>query len=305
MNIAIANFSPIQSATQRKPRSFRIFEFGSNSLKCHDVETDGVDCEMNRRKKNWDVAERVFQNGRLGSEFTIETIHKLEELAGGNAFDDAYAVATGTFRSAQDVREFVETIRIRCGLRVRLLAAREEALLLVDGLEARSGAEYFFDLGGWTLQAVSRRADPEAPPRLLVSFPFGAIRLRELVGDTLVAPERYQAVRQYLIVQILENLPPGEPLPDGMSALGSGGTIKKLARLCDGEISHGDILAHIARASRGDLPRELGKRRGRVWLPGLLALDALFRAIQPSRLKYADSGVARGLVRRMLRDDSA
>ncbi len=171
-------------------------------------------------------------NGRLGDEAADRTVLALRDfvaVARGAGAVRTVAVATAAVREAGDRRAFVDAIRDRTGLDVEVIDGEREAayafLGAVHGLAVEDGL--LFDIGGGSLE-VTRFAHRELDRAW--TLPLGALRLSDefLGSDPPTVDEREELTRH--VRRTLKGAGVG-PLGPGERVVGTGGTVRNLARM--------------------------------------------------------------------------
>jgi exopolyphosphatase/guanosine-5'-triphosphate,3'-diphosphate pyrophosphatase len=244
-------------------------------------------------------------------ERTLDALRDFKAIAVGAGARRSVAVATAALRDAENAPALLARAREELGVEVRIISGEEEAwygfLGAVHGLPVAHGV--LFDLGGGSMQ-VSQFQD-----RTLlrsVSLPLGSLRLSDafLASDPPKSGEirRLQAhVREALDGARLAPLAPGESL------VGTGGTVRNLAKVDrvsrDYPLTrlHGYLLsrrrvheiAAMVAARRLKHRREipgLNDDRGDSIVGGSLAIQALMDLLQARDVLVSGEGVREGLV---------
>lgn len=303
------------STSRRGEKPFGLIEMGSNSLKFYLVpearrDRDGslIDApDVVTRKFPWNVAHEYFERGEV-SERTlgdvVETVRRIETVAGGVPLSSMLAVATGIFREIDGVEELAARVLRETGVRMRIISGSDEAGLMARcfavGDPGRSA--FIFDLGGATLEWALLIGGSH---RDRGSLPLGAIRgeyaLREHRGD-LAAYLQHGAS---WCDRVLATLPrwsraAGEP-PEILLA-GTGGTVKAAARSLErGTIDIAALRQLIERVGRDGAPRFLKPARRAVLLPGLVILWRMLVHWDAARIIHGRSSVRDGMAARLVR----
>ncbi|MDP9341399.1 MAG: Ppx/GppA family phosphatase [Actinomycetota bacterium] len=259
------------------------------------------------------LARDLGKDSRLGPETvrrTTEAIRDFRSIAEGAGASRIVVVATSAVREADNGEELVEEVRRGSGLEVRIIDGDEEArfafLGAVHGLDVESGL--VVDVGGGSLE-VSRFEHREMVRSW--TLPLGSLRLsdRFLESDPPDGDE-IQALRDH----VAETLAGAgiEPLGPDEGVIGTGGTIRNLAKV-DRQGTrypiprlHGYVLARKRVQDLADLlaSRRLSRRRS---VPGLnrdradsivggaLATLAMLEAAGASRLIVSGQGLREGV----------
>ncbi|HEY7510233.1 MAG TPA: Ppx/GppA phosphatase family protein [Vicinamibacteria bacterium] len=244
-------------------------------------------------------------------ERTLDALRDFKAITVGAGTGRSVAVATAALRDADNAPALLARVRDELGLEVRIISGEEEAwygfLGAVHGLPAEHGA--LFDLGGGSMQ-VSHFQD-----RALlrsVSLPLGSLRLSDaFLGSD---PPKPGEVRR-LQTHVRETLEAAEiaPLATGESLVGTGGTVRNLAkvdrvsRAYPLTLLHGYTLsrrrvheiATMVAARRLKHRREipgLNDDRGDSIVGGALAVQALMDLLQAREVVVSGQGVREGVV---------
>ncbi|HVR69829.1 MAG TPA: Ppx/GppA phosphatase family protein [Vicinamibacteria bacterium] len=242
---------------------------------------------------------------------TLDALRDFKAIAVGAGARRSVAVATAALRDAENAPALLARVREELGVEVRIISGEEEAwygfLGAVHGLPVEHGV--LFDLGGGSMQVSHFQ---ERALRRSVSLPLGSLRLSDafLGSDPPKAGEvrHLQAhVREMLERERLAPLAPGEAL------VGTGGTVRNLAKV--DRVSraypltrlHGYLLSRrrvheiatllAARRlkHRRDIPG-LNEDRGDSIVGGSLAVQALMDLLQAREVLVSGEGVREGLV---------
>lgn len=270
-----------------------LLECGSNSLKVHFRAHDSA--ESRTKKLPWRLGRDVYETGNA-SPGTLETIvGAISELArDGFQRDSLLAIATEWLREAGNKTDVLGQLRDRAGLYVRILSGREEGSLLAEGyLRAGGGIPAtLLDLGGGSAQLVHLSEEKTV---LRDSLPLGAIRLFCL-GREEGKPWNRRFVEEH-IDSVLETA----AIVPSPRLVATGGTVKALCKLLGKTlVDPGTVDALIERISREGPPSSLSPERREVFLPGLIVLSKILRALGASELSYQPIPVGRIFFERLM-----
>jgi exopolyphosphatase/guanosine-5'-triphosphate,3'-diphosphate pyrophosphatase len=243
-------------------------------------------------------------------ERAFEALRDFRSIARGSGVRRMVAAGTSALRDAANGDAFIGRVKRELGITIRLLSGVEEArygfLGAVGGLPVEHGVQ--FDLGGGSLQIARFRGR-----RLLgaTSVPLGALRVSDafLRSDPPSAGE-VRRLREHARGVLAEaGL---APLGAGERLVGTGGTVRNLARVeqraSDYPIArlHGYTLTHRQlREVNALLGGSRLKRRGRV--PGLnqdrrdsvvgggLVVETLMEVLEAEDVLVSGQGVREGL----------
>ena len=260
------------------------------------------------------------QEGRLAPEAlerVFEALRDFRSVARGSGVARMVAAGTSALREAPNGAAFIRRVRRELGIEIRLLSGVEEArygfLGAVSGLPVRSGVQ--FDLGGGSLQ-VARFHDR----RLLgaTSVPLGALRVSHaFLGSDPPAAAEVRKLREHARAVL------GDaglaPLGRGEGLVGTGGTLRNLARVEQRESGypiarlHGftftrrrlrDVTARLTRLRLKKRGRTSGlnqDRRDSV-VGGALVVETLMDVLGAGEVLVSGQGVREGLATSLATD---
>jgi exopolyphosphatase / guanosine-5'-triphosphate,3'-diphosphate pyrophosphatase len=231
------------------------------------------------------------------------------------------AVATEACRQASNAKVLVERVAREVGLKLEIVAAKEEARLAALGCAPLVGGDYdgalVFDIGGGSTETIwIERANGKPKLQHYASVPIGVMTLAEAENGTPY-PEmcahmqaRFAAVRREMDAN-------GAFDPARHHLLGTSGTVTTLAGIalklpryvrskvdgtwhdCATMQAVVDRLVVLNRAARADLGC-VGDERADLIVPGCAIYSAI-RSVWPcARLRVADRGLREGILRDLL-----
>jgi exopolyphosphatase / guanosine-5'-triphosphate,3'-diphosphate pyrophosphatase len=293
-----------------------VIDLGSNSFRMvvfeetHDSweRTDELSAAVR-------IGEGLAASGQLSEVAMERALHTLDRFAalcerrglGEGAVD---AVATSAIRDADNGHAFLERVRVRTGLDVRVLSREQEArygyLAAVNSTTLTDGC--VLDLGGGSLQLV-RVAGRLA--RESGSWRLGAVRMTErfLAGDGPAKRSQCKALQAH-VARKLDRAP--WLTLTGSRLVGLGGTVRNLAAaaeraagLSDEEVQGFVIeraaldeltgrLASLAPAARGSVPG-IKPARADIVLAGALVIQAVMAAGGFDTLEVTGAGLREGI----------
>ena len=241
------------------------------------------------------------------------------------------AVATEACRRAPNGPAFLARVEHETGLRLRTIAAREEAELAMEScaplLAAGDRRALLFDIGGGSTEIAWMRIHPQTgTPELIgyISVPFGVVTLSERCGASCFTEAGFHAV----VEEVADRLTGFEAVhrigqeirAGGVRLMGTSGTVTTLAGvamalpryrrpLVDGQT----LDAALADQALGDLfalGRDglaahpcVGPERVEFVLPGCAIYAAIRRIWPVPQLTVADRGLREGMLLRLMRAD--
>lgn len=280
-----------------------------------------------RPDRSFEIIDREKEMVRLGSGglggrsltepamlAALQALGKFTRLAESHDVDEIVAAATSAVREADNGREFLNAIRQRTGIQVRVISGTEEARLIhraaVYGVDVSGGAAVVIDIGGGSVELTQGTG---ARTHVARSVKLGVIRLTEqfVRSDPLSRRDERQ-----MVSHITETIAPTveKIVAHGFDrVVGTSGTILSLGALAVGEeraVGSDDLrnrrvsAKQIRRLRRDVCALDLA---GRLRLPGLdprradlavagsILLDTILRQIGAVELTLCDLALREGL----------
>lgn len=259
--------------------------------------------------------------GQAGGNLTPEGIERglralaiMHQLARAHAPAEVIAVGTEALRRAPNAGDFLELVRQRVGLRVRVLSGYEEAhagyLGVINSTTLTEG--YLLDLGGGSLELMTIQ---DRALREVQSVPLGAIYSREtyLLADPPL-PREVRALRK----AVQRSFVPGN-LPPVLFA--TGGAVRNLARIIrirrryplgrlhGLEITRKEIrrlareLAAVPTDARRRIPG-VGSNRADLLHAAAIVIDEVMELLAAPSLVVSGQGLREGLAWQAIRGES-
>jgi exopolyphosphatase / guanosine-5'-triphosphate,3'-diphosphate pyrophosphatase len=293
-----------------------VIDLGSNSFRMVVFASkDGSWKRADELSSAVRIGEGMAASGRLSDAAMMRALETLQTFTalcerqglGEGAVD---AVATSAIREAQNGREFLERVRLRTGLDVRVLSREQEArygyLAAVNSTTLSDGCA--LDLGGGSLQLV-RVAGRLA--RESGSWRMGAVRMTErFLSEPGPAKRGQLKALQAHVTRKLERAP--WLRASGPHLVGLGGTVRNLAAAAEraaglpAEEVQGfvigrealddliDRLAALPAAARSQVPG-IKPARADIVLAGALVIQGVMRAGDFERLEVTGAGLREGI----------
>jgi exopolyphosphatase/guanosine-5'-triphosphate,3'-diphosphate pyrophosphatase len=282
------------------------------------------------------LGEGLAATGRLSEaamDRALQALHSCADKLARRRPRAFQAVATEACRRAVNGPAFLARVEAETGLRLRVIAAREEAELAMEScaplLEPGDRRALLFDIGGGSTEIAWIRILPgRQVPELIgyISVPVGVVTLSERCGPSCFTEAGFHAV----VDEVTERLRcfdavhciAQEIRAGGVRLMGTSGTVTTLAGvamalpryrrpLVDGQT----LDAEVADQALGDLfalGREglaqhpcVGPDRVEFVLPGCAVYAAIRRVWPVPRLTVADRGLREGILLRLMRADRA
>jgi exopolyphosphatase/guanosine-5'-triphosphate,3'-diphosphate pyrophosphatase len=218
------------------------------------------------------------------------------------------AVATNTFRVAKNGPSFLKTCEAALGFPIEVIAGKEEARLIYNGvahtLAADGRRRLVIDIGGGSTEMI---IGTDYRPELLESVFIGCIRFtREFFPDGQVSRSGFREAVLAARKEIQVASGPFRALGWEM-AVGSSGTARAIADVVAalGDRSYGitlsgmeEIRARLVKAGRveqADLPG-IKPDRMPVFVGGLSIMIALFEELAIDRMQYSEGALRLGVL---------
>lgn len=297
-------------------KNIGIIDLGSNSTRLLIVKV--------LTSKSFKILDEIKEVVRLGKdmqkdgslnpervEAAIETLDYFKRVCKSYETEEIIIVATAAVRAATDQQMFLETVKSRVGMNIRVLSGEEEAFYdyfgIVNSLAFTDGL--IIDIGGASTEIVyvQNREYKEA-----VSLPFGAITLAEkfdLYDE--IKEDNLQQLRSFLISQYsslgwLENV-------KDIVLVGVGGTVRNIGKISRKyknyslDRTHNYVMdrqnvMEIAKMVSSTNLRQrrklkgLSKARVDIFVGACEAVKVLFEYCEARELVVSGNGVKEGLV---------
>lgn len=212
-----------------------IIDLGSNSARLVIVNLFADGCFM--------VVDELKESVRLGQDMerdgflkparvaeTIKTLKMFRKLCDSTGVTRIIAVATEAVRRAKNQRSFLDEIQATCGIKIRVLSAEEEAVLVYRGvintMDVPKGI--VLEIGGGSTKIVyyNRR-------NMLnyVTLPFGAVTLTGLFSGDGLKPEEQAAKIEEFFTEQLKRVEWLKEVDPDVQMIGVGGSFRNLFKI--------------------------------------------------------------------------
>ncbi len=306
---------------KRDKSRLAIIDLGTNSVRVDIYRISGRRVvRLHRGKRMIRLGDGVFKTGALTPEAkarTIRAFHAIRRQLIESRVSHLVAFGTSALRSASNSKEFLDEIRLRTGISIRIISGQEEGRLIARGImesvPAPKGCFAMVDIGGG-----STEISVASGKKLLScqSFALGANRLQQTYLKT-VPPQHKRgelnpvlALRQHLkdSLQPLAQLRARTPIK---SVIGSSGTIRTISKILkklgrsNTPIYRADLSALISEMqtmTRNQLLRlpALEPKRVDLILPGAILLEEIMLTLNMRTLKVTDIALRDGILRQEL-----
>ena len=240
-----------------------------------------------------------------GVDLALSSIERFVTISREIGAGEPDAVATAAVREARNGPQFVERVRERCGLEVRILSGVDEARLSALGaMSAVPGADGVMgDLGGGSLELVVLNSGEIGES---ITLPLGALRLMGLTPEEQVTA----------IDQAVDGVPWLKDLKN-RTFYAVGGAWRSLARIHMAQRDYPLRIVHQYQLTRGEantlagvisglsldsMARIEGVNKRRLEsLPGAATvLSRLLKRIRPGQVMFLAGGLREGMLQERL-----
>jgi exopolyphosphatase/guanosine-5'-triphosphate,3'-diphosphate pyrophosphatase len=312
----IAAVAALRHAAEQ-PRLTRlgVIDLGSNSgrLVLMLRQIHGIPLVVDEMQVTLRLAEGLQATDAIGTpalDRTLTALRAFRRAAAEFGVERLICAGTSALRDASNGPEVIARLEAEAGVPITVLSGEREAyygyLAAVNSLPIENGL--VLDLGGGSLELsfIANRGCERA-----VSLPLGALRLSErfLRGDPPARGE-VSALRDHLAKQLRGA--GVRPMPPGQILVGSGGTVRTLAKIVRREAGLPSLRLHgyeidgraLSRATRGLLGQTVQQRRRMPGLPperadtigaGALVVQAVLRAAGADSLLVCGQGLREGI----------
>lgn len=287
-----------------------IIDLGTNSVR-FDVHTLGEKSGpklLHREKLMIRLGQGVFLKGRMDPSAMARGLQAFEHFRKlGEMFRVEKIVAFGTsaLREAQDSQRFVEMVREKTGIDVKVISGDEEAKLIAMGVLANEkpprGPFALVDIGGGSTEislCQGKRADRGH------SFPLGTARLQQVfLKKNPPKPAAIQQLRGY-IQNILGQTMDSEGWWGTPTIVGSSGTVRAVAKILGSkersfsvkELS--DLVEELSTMNASQLLDVPGMEAKRVDMivAGSVLLEEIAKALGARRIVPSEFSLRDGIV---------
>ena len=303
--------------TSSFPRYTAVIDIGSGSARAVVMQVNrggGIEIVAQQRI-TLNLMSRVNSDGYLDGEGVASTLDALDDfalVARAYGIDAIHAVGTAALRESGNAETITEAAQQRFGIPLRIIDGAEEAAYCfvgaIHGLGTQDGL--LADIGGGSTELVRFRNRELVST---VSLPLGSLRLanRFDLGD-LPTERAVRAACEH--VRTVLSDAGIEPLENGATLVGSGGSVRLLSRLDRGRKPYPIIKLHGYEIGAADLSDQIEEMSGmsrmeRAGIPGMnperghsvsgggVVARALMQHLGTDRLLVSGQGLREGLAR--------
>jgi|SRR5680860_73527 len=300
-----------------------IIDIGSNSLRLVVIEIGN--------KNYFRVIDEVKETVRLGMEMTVDgklspirmenaisALSSFKSLYEGLGDCNIFPVATEAVRRASNQREFLNMVKSRLNMDIRVFTGAEEAYYdyfgVINSLDISNGL--IMDIGGSSTELIwiKNKLKKEA-----ISLPFGAItisaqfKLMENMNSNSEKELNKYLMTQFRKVAWLEEV-------KNLPLIGVGGTVRNIGKISRKSNNYPIDRSHNYQMESSEVldmydlikyknleqrkkVKGLSKERSDMFIGGFSIATALIRFCNNPRLIVSGSGLREGLIYEILRGE--
>ena len=286
-----------------------IIDLGTNSVRfdVHLINDKGKTKLLHREKLMIRLGQGVFLKGKIdpdAAERALDAFEHFRRLGQSLKCGKIVAFGTSALREAQDGAAFVEKIRERTGIELRVISGKEEAQLIALGVlqneRPPQGSFALVDIGGGSTEISICRG---RKTRFGESFPLGTARLQQVfLKRSPPKAASVQQLRSHIRGLVQEHMRK-EKWPGVQSVLASSGTAKAVAKMLDGskgfsktELSH--LVAEMETMTTTELLDVPGMEAKRVdmVLAGAILLEEILETLGAKRVLLSEYSLRDGII---------
>ena len=299
------------------PRYTAVIDIGSGSARAVVMQVNqggGIEIVAQQRV-TLNLMSHVNSDGYLDAKGVASTLDALEDfglVARAYGIETINAVATAALRESGNAETITDAAEERFGIPLRIIDGSDEAAYCfvgaIHGLRTNDGL--LADIGGGSTEVVRFR-DRELVSS--ASLPLGSLRIanRFDLGDRPAAVSMKAA---YDYVRTVLSSAGVEPLPNGATLVGSGGSVRLLSRLdrarepypiiklhgyeirASALVEQIEQLAAMSRIDRASIPG-MNPERSHSIIGGGVVAHALMEHLGTDCLLVSGQGLREGLAR--------
>ena len=212
-----------------------IIDLGSNSARLVIVNmfAEGYFMVIDELKESVRLGQDMERDGFLKPQRVAETIKTLKmfrNLCDARGVSRIIAVATAAVRRAKNQRSFLDEIQATCGIKLRVLSAEEEAVLVYRGVINTTDVHkgIILEIGGGAIKIVyyNRRNIIN-----FVTLPFGAVTLTGLFAEDGLKPEEQAKKIEEFFTEQLKSVEWINDVDPDVQMIGVGGSFRNLFKI--------------------------------------------------------------------------
>lgn len=283
-----------------------ILDIGSNAVRL--VVYDGLNRAPHKiynERNICNLGKSLSATGKLdpeGVKKAMDSIGRFAGLISAMKIKTVHAVATAAMRDAADGKDFVEAVKKKFGLKIRVIEGDEEARLSALGvmMNGLGIGGLIGDYGGGSLELISVKGTKVADK---ISLPIGSHRLQAVKGIE---------ARIKVVDAALDSVPFLKKYKRG-DFYALGGAWRSMAKTHMNFVDHPlKVLDHytieaqkateyaglLSHQSKRSLEKTAGisKKRVEDMAVAALVMQRLFLRLQPGRVIFSGTGLREGLI---------
>ncbi len=265
------------------------------------------------------LGENEFKNNNLqpeAMERTVLVCKKFVELAKSFGAGEIISVATSAAREARNQVEFLEQLKKKAKLEVRVISGKEEARLIYlgisSGVHIGKRKAIFIDIGGGSTEIT---IGDQFQHYYVDSFELGAIRLTTMFmqdGGTAPVPEDIYARMKLFIKNRILKAAPFIKSARIECAFGSSGTITNLAEIAMNMNEKGEagrnlvlcyknlrkVVSELCTLSLDERKKVEGinPERADIIVAGAAILETIMEEFGLEKITVSDRGIVHGML---------
>lgn len=212
-----------------------IIDLGSDSarLVLVNIHEGGYFAVFDELKESVRLAQDMQTDGLLRPARiaqTIKTLQMFRRLCDANKIDKIYAYATAAVRAAKNQRGFLDEVQAKCGFRLEVLEAEQEAHLIYQGvinsMDIPKGL--IMDIGGGSTQFIYYNR------KNILNYhtiPYGAITLTDMFKGMEMKPADRAEKSYEIFTEELNKVEWMKDLEPDTRLIGVGGSFRNLGKI--------------------------------------------------------------------------
>lgn len=299
-----------------------IIDLGTNSVRLDIYRLQNRDVRrLYRAKIMIRLGDEVFKTGQLSHDGMLRTFKafmKFKRMMQQHHVTEVVAFGTSALRTAYNSKEFLQILKERTGISVKIISGKEEgeliALGIVNNIMAPKCHYGLIDIGGGSTEISVCYGKKILSSQ---SFKLGANRLQQMYFQTM--PLKFRRGRLHPLLEVRQYIKEELSALDALTKrypvkilIGSSGTIRAVGKILkkfgrSGQpIARSDLSALISEMqdmNRDEIKRIPGLESKRVdlILPGSILLEEILIAMKGRHLVVTELALRDGILQRELK----
>lgn len=298
---------------------YSVIDIGSNTIRLVVYRLDqGAIQPILNNKRPAGLAGYLDRNGCLnpeGVEKLVSVLSEFRQILDMLPDCPVFPFATASLRNIANTEEVLDRVREACGMEIRVLSGREEALLdhrgVMRSMNPHSGL--LVDVGGGSTELVLFR---EGEIQAAESIPVGSLNLYNRFVDQIVPTKKELKEMKKEVRRMLRRVLPSTGTYDAQPMWGVGGTARGALALArhmgaaerDGREYGCGVWKEILEQAE-ESPKKLSRRilklspdRIHTMVPGILILSVVAESYGSRTVVTSPYGVREGYLSLMLEE---